>query len=48
MIEMVRKPDGTVRVFADDGLFISQDCRHLTRAGAQYYAQVKEWNKFID
>lgn len=48
MIEMVRKPDGTVRVFTDDGLFISQDCRHLTRAGAQYYAQMIDWNKFID
>ena len=29
-----------VRVFTDDNKFISQDCRHLTQAGAQYYAQI--------
>jgi hypothetical protein len=38
LIEKVRQTDGTVRVFSDDGRFISQDCRHLTQAGAQFYA----------
>ena len=33
MIDMVLQPDGKVRVFSDNGLFKSQDCRHLTRAG---------------
>lgn len=47
MIEMVRQQDGRVRVFSDDGRFISQDCRHLTRAGAQYYASLIEWERFI-
>ena len=28
------------RVFTDDNKFISQDCRHLTQAGAQYYARI--------
>ena len=47
MIEMVRQKDGKVRVFSDDGRFISQDCRHLTRAGAQYYTKLMDWNKFV-
>ena len=34
----VLRPDGTVPVFSDQHKFISQDCRHLTRGGAQYYA----------
>ena len=43
----VRQQDGKVRVFSDDGRFISQDCRHLTKAGAQYYAKLMDWNKFV-
>lgn len=46
MIEMVMQPDGKVRVFSEDGRFISQDCRHLTKAGAQYYASLFEWERF--
>ncbi len=46
MIEMVMQPDGKVRVFSDDGRFISQDCRHLTKAGAQHYAKLMDWNRF--
>jgi hypothetical protein len=30
--------DSTVPVFTPSGKFISQDCRHLTRAGARYFA----------
>lgn len=47
MIEMVMQSDGKVRVFSDDGRFISQDCRHLTKAGAQYYASRFEWERFF-
>lgn len=47
MIEMVRQPDGKVRVFTDDGRFISQDCKHLTKAGAQYYATLFDWEHFF-
>ena len=32
--------DGTVRVFTDDGKFISHDCKHLTEFGAKYYAKL--------
>lgn len=32
-----------VRVFTDDNRYISQDCRHLTQAGAQWYAKILDW-----
>lgn len=47
MIAKVQYPDGSVRVFSDDGRFISQDCRHLTKAGAQYYAKLMDWSIFL-
>ena len=40
MIKPVEVSDGVVRVFTDDNKFISQDCRHLTKAGAQYYSRL--------
>lgn len=48
LIEMVRQPNGKVRVFSDDGKFISQDCRHLTKAGAKFYANRINWNRFLN
>ena len=48
MIDKVLQPDGKVRVFSDDGRFISQDCLHLTKAGAQYYASQFEWERFLN
>lgn len=48
IIEMVRQKDGKVRVFSDDGRFISQDCQHLTKAGAQYYAFLIDWERFLN
>ena len=36
-----------VRVFTDDNRFISQDCRHLTQAGAQWYAKILDWGKIF-
>ena len=47
LISIVKTSDGKVRVFSDDGKFISQDCRHLTRAGAQFYAREISWNQFF-
>ncbi len=38
-IEKVLTPDGRIRVFSDDHRFLSQDCEHLTQAGAQFFAQ---------
>lgn len=48
LIAMVQQPNGNVRVFTDDRMFISQDCRHLTKAGAQYYAKLIDWNRFTN
>ncbi len=45
LISLVQQPDGRVRVFTDDGRFISQDCRHLTQVGAQYYARLIDWEQ---
>lgn len=39
LIELSTAPDGNIRIFSDDGQFISQDCRHLTQAGARFLAQ---------
>jgi hypothetical protein len=36
-----------VRVFTSDNRYISQDCRHLTQAGAQWYARILDWNKIF-
>lgn len=47
LVQMVRKPNGRVRVFTDDNRFISQDCRYLTKAGAQYFAGMIDWNRFL-
>ena len=39
MLKVAARDDGCVAVFTDDHKLISQDCKHLTRAGAQYYAR---------
>ena len=36
-----------VRVFTDDKRYISQDCRHLTQAGAQWYAKILDWDRIF-
>jgi peptidoglycan/LPS O-acetylase OafA/YrhL len=36
----VMDEDRKVPVFTPDGRFISQDCRHLTKAGAGFYAEI--------
>lgn len=46
LISIARTSDGKVRVFSDNGRFISQDCSHLTRAGAQFYATKINWNLY--
>lgn len=47
MMAPVTEPDGTVRVFTDDNMFISQDTEHLTEAGAKYYARVIDWDRIF-
>lgn len=39
--------DGRVRVFSDDNMFLSQDCRHLTQAGAKYYSRILDFSQFM-
>lgn len=41
-IEKVIDNNKKVPVFTQSNQFISQDCRHLTKAGAQYFAQLFE------
>ncbi len=40
MITSVNAGENKIKVFTDDGHFISQDCRHLTKFGAIYYAKI--------
>ena len=47
-IEKVRTSDGRIRVFSTDHKFISQDCEHLTRGGAQYFAQAIDIRGIFD
>lgn len=47
MIEPVTS-DGRVRVFTDTNMYISQDTRHLTRAGAQYYASLLDLEAVLE
>lgn len=39
--------DGRVRVFSDERMLISQDCRHLTEAGAKYYAKILDFSLYM-
>lgn len=48
MIALVQKADGRMPVFTEDGKFISQDCRHLTKAGAYYYMKLMNWDRFLE
>lgn len=40
MLSPVLSSENYIRVFTDNNKFISQDCSHLTRAGAQYYSRI--------
>lgn len=47
MIAPLIDADGYMPVFSDDSMFISQDCRHLTQAGAKYYARKIDLAKYL-
>lgn len=47
MLGMAMVDDEHVRVFTDDNRYISQDCEHLTQAGAQWYARIIDWSKIF-
>lgn len=40
--------DNNAKVFTDEKKFISQDCRHLTQAGAQFYAKILNLGSIFD
>ena len=46
-IEMAQTGKGRIRVFTPGGKFISQDCMHLTREGAQWYASIIHWDEIF-
>lgn len=46
-IKMAEDGHGRIRVFTPDGKFISQDCRHLTKEGAQWYASLIKWDEIL-
>lgn len=48
LLEPIMKPDGEIRVFTDDNKYISQDCRHLTQGGAQYYGRILPLSQLFD
>lgn len=39
---------GLVRVFTPAGRFISADGKHLTAAGAQFYAERIDWGRWLE
>ena len=47
MIDPVLEQKYYVRVFTDDNKFISQDCNHLTQAGAIYYGKLLKLNEIF-
>ena len=47
LISPLLADDGRIKVFTDDHKFISQDCRHLTEAGASYYARILDIGQYL-
>ena len=47
LMEPLMHSDNRVSVFTDDCKFISQDCSHLTQAGAQYYARLIDFSEIF-
>lgn len=48
LMSMVTNNNNQVRVFTPDHHFISADCRHLSKGGAKYFANVIDWGKYLD
>lgn len=48
LLECVLVTESSVRVFTDDGKFISQDCRHLTQNGAKFFADKIDWKEIFE
>lgn len=48
MITCIETKNNVIPIFTDDNKFISQDCHHLTEAGAKYYAQKIKFDFMMD
>lgn len=48
IIDSIKDKNNSVNVFTDNCKLISQDCRHLTKDGAIYFAKKIDLNKFIE
>lgn len=44
MLYLLQNDDGAIRVFTNNGKLISQDCKHLTQAGAEYYSSILDFS----
>ena len=48
LMSRVTDEDGLVQVFTPEHYFISADGKHFTKAGANYFAKMIDWNKFLE
>ncbi len=48
IIGLVKDEKGCMPVFTPDHHFISQDCRHFSKGGAIYFAQLIDWNNYLE
>lgn len=48
MIAPIMDENGKVPIFSEDNKFISQDCRHLTKAGATFYARILDFSQWLE
>ena len=48
MMGIVINDENKVRVFTPDHHFISADCRHLSKGGAEFFAKEIDWSKYIE
>ena len=47
LLSVIENPDKKVRIFTDEHKLLSQDCRHLTRAGAVFYARQVDFDNIF-
>lgn len=47
LMSFVSNEKNQVRVFTPDHHFMSADCRHLSEGGADYFARLIDWNKYL-
>lgn len=46
-LKLAQTDENNIRVFTDDHKYISQDCYHLTQAGAKWYAKQIDFSKIF-